>query len=80
MSFVPRSGTAHWNFWNQPNDVIDDPRAFTEAYAKHFARSLSSGEANDLVRPIVDLGIAEVRDYGLPYLRRRADYEVKRVG
>lgn len=77
LSFVPRSGAAHWNFWDPPSHVVDDPGAFADAYAKHFARSLSEEEANDLVRPAVNLGIAEVRDFGLPYLRRRAAYEAK---
>lgn len=75
LSFVPRIGTAHWSFWNPPSNAVDDPRAFAEAYAKHFSHSLSAEEANELVWPFVELGIAEVRDFGLPYLRRRAAYK-----
>jgi hypothetical protein len=78
LSFVPRNGAAHWNFWDPPNDVIDNPRAFADAYAQHFARSLSQEEANELIRPAVGRGIAEVRDFGLPYLRRRAAYEAEK--
>ena len=74
-SFVPRSGAAHWNFWNPSTEAIESPKVFAEEYGAHFARSLSPEEADELVAPSVDLAIAEVRTHGLPYLRRRAAYK-----
>ncbi len=75
LNLVPRSGTAHWNFWNPPDNAVEDAAAFADAYAKHFLRSLTEDESIDLVRHAVELGIKEVYEHGLPYLRRRAAYE-----
>lgn len=75
---VPRSGTAHWSFWNPPQSLIDDPAAFATAYAREFTKTLSPVEAADLVRPAVKAGIAEVREFGIPYLERRAKYEASK--
>ena len=74
LSFVPRAGTAHWDFWNPPEGTLDDPMAFATAYASHFERKLTAAEAEQLVRPAVSIGMAEVEDFGLPYLKRRAAY------
>jgi hypothetical protein len=75
LNLVPRSGAAHWNFWNPSDDAVEDASAFADAYSKHFLRSLTEEEANDLVRHAVELGIKEVRNHGIPYLRRRIAYE-----
>lgn len=74
LNLVPRNGAAHWNFWDPPEEVVDDPAAFAREYAAHFLKVLMVEEARVLVRPAVERGIAEVRDYGIPYLRRRAAY------
>jgi hypothetical protein len=74
LTFVPRNGAAHWSFWNPSDAIRDNPTEFAKAYAAHFMRALSPQEADDLVRPAIELGIAEVRDYGIPYLQRRAAY------
>ncbi len=79
LSFVPRSGTAHWNFWEPSSDIVDDPKLFSEAYMRHFSHSLTTEEASALVRPAIESGIAEVRDFGLPYLLRRVAYEAKKA-
>lgn len=77
LNFVPRSGAAHWNFWNPPDSVVEDPNEFALAYAAHFGRRLSHAEAEALVAPAVALGMTEVEKYGVPYLRRRALREAK---
>ena len=72
MVLAGRSGTAHWNFWNPPTHLADDPAAFAQAYCEYVLRKLSAREAMELVRPVVEVGVREVAAYGLPYLAARA--------
>jgi hypothetical protein len=61
----------YWNFWEPPAELLDDPESFGRAYAAHFGKDLTLADAVELVRPAVARGIAEVHDYGLPYLAKR---------
>lgn len=74
LDLVPRSGLAHWNFWQAPPELLDDPQAFGAACAAHFSKELNLEQALDLVRPAVDKGISEVHDHGLPYLARKIQF------
>jgi hypothetical protein len=78
MDFVPRQGSSFWSFWNPAPELLGDPEAFGRAYGEAFAKELSSSEALSLVVPAVTLAVEEVRDYGIPYLRKRAAYEQSR--
>lgn len=75
LDFVPRQGASFWAFWNPDPELLNDPEAFGRVYGELFSRELSPAEALELVTPAVDLAMNEVRDYGLPYLRKRVAYQ-----
>jgi hypothetical protein len=72
IDLVPRSGTAHWSFWDAPQSLLADPTAFGAAYAAHFGRPLSLADAQVEVLGAVEAGLSEVVRYGVPYLQQRA--------
>ncbi len=78
MALVPRSGVSYWSFWDPPSSLANDPAKFGAAFAEHYSRALSYDEARILVEPKVCAGIAEVHDFGLPYLLRRVQFELER--
>lgn len=69
---VPRSGLAHWNFWEIPESLLESPEEFGRVHAEHFLKQLSDEDARQLVRPAIAAGVAEVKKYGIPYLEQRA--------
>ena len=77
MQLVPRAGAAHWSFWNPPANLSDDPEEFGRAFAEYYAQQLTYVDARKLIEPAVAAGIAEVRDYGIPYLQKRVAYKPK---
>jgi hypothetical protein len=66
-----RHGSAAWMLWEPADAEIDDPIAFAKAYSAYAMKVFSAQEAIDLVLPLVQSAMAEVRDCGLPYLRKR---------
>lgn len=76
IALVPRTGVSYWSFWDPPASVASDPARFGAAFAEHYVQSLSYDEARSLVEPKVSAGVAEVHDYGLPYLQRRVKHEL----
>ena len=72
MHFVPRHGTAHWNFWEPAEEVADNPAEYARSFAAHFMTELSYEDARALVSPAVEQGVDEIVRFGLPYLVKRA--------
>ncbi len=77
MNLAERTGLSHWDFFEFPEDIYDDPDAFSSLYAEHFLKDLSEEEARLLVRNAVDKGIAEIKEYGLPYLNKIIEKKLK---
>ncbi|MEE9345405.1 MAG: hypothetical protein V3U88_07335 [Methylococcales bacterium] len=71
LDYVPRDGASFWDFWEAPEDVLDDPELFFELYSEHYNKNLTDIEAKELVSQSIEYAINEIKDYCIPYLEKR---------
>jgi hypothetical protein len=72
-----KSGLAFWEFWKPSQELRNDPAAFGKAYSKYLMKSFSQEEALELVSNSVDEAVAEILEYGIPYLMSRVESSSK---
>jgi len=71
LNYVPRDGLSYWEFWEVPDEALDDPELFFQLYREHYEKDITSEEAMDLVSQSVESAINEIKDYCIPYLEKR---------
>lgn len=66
-----RSGLAFWKFWRPDDALIDNPTEYARQFAQYCLRTDEPAEARRVVELPVEQAVAEIKQFGIPYLHSR---------